>query len=151
MSRQPTEEERVQRAITGMPAQQALRFLAELLRRGGSPARCAAIAGYMDGVAATLGAQQAAVREGVPVDSLDDTVLSLREYAVETTHPDGTSTLTTYGDRLYSAVRDMTRARERGDAELLCRDVVISPWRPGPDLHPSDDAPEQVLAPPWKR
>jgi hypothetical protein len=151
MSRQPTEEERLQRAIVGMTAPDALRFLAELLRHGGSLARRAAIAGHMETVAATLGAQQAVVREGVPVDSLDDTVLSLREYAVETTHPDGTSTLATYGDRLYSAVRDTTRARERGDAELLCRDVVISPWRPGPDLHPSADTPPQVLAPPWRR
>lgn len=126
-----TEAAKLERAITGMPAATALRFLAEVLDPGSSPTRIRAVANLLGKVAAGLEEQQAAVRDGIPVDSDPDAVVTLREYAVRGTHPDGTTRLATYGDRLFTAVGD---AQRLPDGELLQRDVVVGTWGPGPNL-----------------
>ena len=70
-----TEAAKLERAVTGMPASDALRFLAEVLAPGSSPTRVRAVANLMEKVAATLDQQQAAIRDGIPVDSHPDTVV----------------------------------------------------------------------------
>lgn len=127
MSPQPTEAEKVARAVAGMPAPQALRFLAELVRPGGSPARGEAIAALMTTIAATLDAHQAVVRDGIAVNSLDDAVLSFEEYAVRGLRLDGQEQFVAYGDRLFAAVRDASQAHE---SEVLRRSVAVGPWVP---------------------
>jgi hypothetical protein len=127
VSSKPTEAEKVERAVVAMTAPQALRFLAELVRMGGSRARCEAIAALMVTVAGTMDTQQAIVRGGIPVDSLEDALLSFREYAVRSVEPAGGERFVTYGDRLFTAVRD---AAALGEAEVLCRDVAVGPWVP---------------------
>lgn len=126
-----TEEARVREAVAGMPASQALKYLAEILRPGSSPARCIAVSEMMQQIAATLDTQQALVRDGLPVDSQPDTAVTIREYAVRSTHPDGTTALVTYGDRLYTAASDAMRVP---DGHVLQRNVIVGPWTDGPEL-----------------
>lgn len=123
----PTEEASVRKAVAGLPAPQALTELAEILRDRPCSARNWAVAAALDAIASTLNTGQAAIRDGIPVDSEPDTVVTVDEYAVRSadTH------LTTYGDRLYSAVAE---AQRDPGAELLQRSVIVGPWRSGPKL-----------------
>jgi hypothetical protein len=124
MSR-PPEVERLRREVAGMPAPQALRFLAELLRPGSSPTKGRAIAAHVDAIADAIDEEQQVVRRGLPVDSTADGPVQIREYALRATHPDGTVLFMPYGDRLFSAVRDGERMP---NAEILHRDVTVGPW-----------------------
>ena len=126
MSGRKTEAELLQQAVAGMTAPQALLYLAQLVREGGPQARGEAIAELIRSVAGTLAADQMIIREGIPVDSHEEEVLALREYAVRRTGLDGDQQVTPYGDRLFTAVRD---AAEVGEGEVLCRDIVVGPWR----------------------
>lgn len=126
-----TEAQKVEQAVAGMPAPQALRFLAELVQPGGSRARGEAAAALLVKVAKTLEAHQATVRTGIPVDSAEGKSVEIREYAIRAVHPDGTTLFTTYGDRLFTAVQDAVRLP---DGEVLHRDVVVGPWVSGTTL-----------------
>lgn len=125
MSPRLTEAEKVAQAVAGMPAPQALRYLAALARPGVSQARGLAIAEVLEAVAETMNAGQQAVRRGLPVDSLRVRPLRVREYALRATRPDGTVFFVTYGDRLFSAVRD---AAPLPDAEIMRRVVTVGAW-----------------------
>lgn len=125
MSARVTNTEKITQAVAGLPAPQALRYLAELVRTGASLARGVSVAKQLDTIAETMTAGQQVVRRGLPVDSLPVRPLKFREYALRTTRPDGTVIFVTYGDRLFTAVRDAARIP---DAEILRRDVTVGAW-----------------------
>lgn len=125
MSPRVTNAEQIAQAVAGMPAPQALRFLAELIRPGASLSRGLAVAQLLDTIAETMTAGQQVVRRGLPIDSLPVRPLALREYAVRAVQPDGTVFFVTYGDRLFSAARDAARVP---DAEIMRRNVTVGAW-----------------------
>lgn len=110
-----------------MPAPQALRFLAQLVRPGGSRARGEVIAALMARIADTLDRQQAVVHMGIAVDSVEGEQVEIREYAVRATRPNGEARFATYGSDLYAAV-EAAEAMKGG--EIVRREVVVGPWRP---------------------
>lgn len=125
MSPRVTNAEQIAQAVAGMPAPQALRYLAELIRPGVSLARGLAVARHLDAIAETMAAGQQVVRSGLPVDSLPVRPLMVREYAVRAVRPDGTVFFVTYGDRLFSAAMDAARVP---GAEIMRRNVTVGAW-----------------------
>jgi hypothetical protein len=125
MTPRVTNAEQIAKAVAGMPAPQALRYLADLIRPGVSLSRGLAVAQVLDTIAETMTAGQQVVRSGLPIDSLPVRPLTLREYGVRATRPDGTVFFVTYGDRLFSAARDAARVP---DAEIMRRNVTVGAW-----------------------
>lgn len=126
MADRETEADRLHHVVSAMPAGQALSYLAHLVIQGGTRERGEIIAALLLRFAATLDAEMAFIRDGIPVVSHDDEVRTFREYGVRTPQTYGRTGLTNYGDRLFAAVNDATRTHE---AEVVSRDVVVGPWQ----------------------